>query len=190
MNNYFHAFFFTILFCFLSPHTKASFLIDWQLGYGAHGETKTDLGFQDLTNHFFLGAALGKKEQLYFGQNITSQSKTYDSSSQTDISTLELGPRLHWFFNEEKTLLLILAWNPYAKGSRISAGGTATDVSGSSLLVGLGYELKISKMFYLGASINYHSLSISKSEVNNVSTEESSKYTSITPMLNFSLRFR
>ena len=174
----------------ISFNTKAAFMLDWQTGYASHSESKSSLSFNNLSNHFFLGATLGGKEKLYFGQNITYQTHEYKTTASTKISTLELGPRMNWYFNELKTVFFGLAWNPYAKGTRVQAGGSSEDISGWSYLISLGSELKISKNFHLGASLNYHALNVSKAELNNTSTEESSSYTSITPMINLSFRFR
>ncbi len=176
------------VFVFLS-NANASFISSWQAGYSSHSENKTNLAFNDMTNHFFLGAGIGSKEQLFFGQNISSVTEEYKTPNSTKISTLDLGPRINWYFNDEKTILVHLAWNPYAKGTRVSSGASS-DISGWSYLVGFGYELKITKNFYMGGSINYRNLSVTKSELNNVSTTESTSYTSITPMLNLSFRFR
>lgn len=175
---------------FFSHITKAAFMFDWQLGYSSHTENKTNLAFNDMTNHFFLGATLGKKETLYFGQNVSSIATEYKTPNSTKISTLELGPRMNWYLDDLKTILVVLAWNPYAKGKRTPNGGSEENISGWSYLLAFGYELKLSKNFSMGATLNYHALNISKSEVNNVSTEESTSYTSITPMLNLSFRFR
>lgn len=182
--------FILLLVVLFSQTAKAAFMIDWQLGYASHSENKTSLAFNDMSNHFFFGATLGGKEKFYFGQNITYQTHEYKTPASTKITTMELGPRMNWYFNEAKSTYMALAWNPYAKGTRVAAGAASEDISGWSYLVGFGYELKISKNFHLGASINYHALNISKAEVNNVSTEESTSYTSLTPMLNLSFRFR
>lgn len=182
---------FILLFVlFFSLESQAAFMVDWLAGYASHNENKSNLAFSDMTHHFFLGATLGGKEKFYFGQNVSSISREYKNSTTTKITTLELGPRMNWYFDESKTVYMGLAWNPYAKGSRVQAGAASEDVSGWSYLASFGYELKMSKNFHLGASINYHALTISKSEVNNVSTEESSSYTSLTPMINLSFRFR
>lgn len=172
------------------PNAHGSFMVSMNSGYHSNSDGKNNYSFKDMTHHFFLGAGLGSKDQLFLGQNITSLSTEYKTSATTKISTLELGPRLIYYFNADKNILLTLAWNPYAKGERTTLAGATQDISGSSLMAGLGLELKMSQSFYLGASLMYHSLSVSKYEVNKVSTEVSESYTSITPMMNLCFRFR
>ncbi len=182
--------FILFLIILFSQTANAAFMVDWLAGYASHSEGKSNLEFGDMTHHFFLGATLGGKEKFYFGQNVSSVAREYKNTSTTKISTLELGPRMNWYFDEGKSIYMGLAWNPYVKGTRVQAGAASEDVSGWSYLASFGYELKISKNFHLGASLNYHTINISKAEVNNVSTEESSAYSSLTPMINLSFRFK
>jgi hypothetical protein len=168
----------------------ADFMIALNSGYYSSTDGKTNYAFNDMTNHIFIGASLGSKAQFYLGQNVTKKVTQYKTSGTYKISTLELGPRVNYYFNTEKTILVILAWNPYAKGTRTTAAGASQDISGSSLLAGFGYEIKMNRNLFLGTSIMYQSLSVSKYEVNNASTEVSESYTAITPMINLSFRFR
>lgn len=181
---------FLALMFLISRAAMADFKIDVNTGFNSYTDGATKFEFGDVTNHIFLGASIGSRDQLYIGQNITLFSNDYKTSTTTNVSTMELGPRLTYYFSTDKTVYLTLAWNPYAKGDRTTLAGTTEEISGSGLLAGLGYELKLTKNFFLGASLMYHSLSVTKAEVNNVSTEVSEKYSSITPMINLCLRFR
>lgn len=181
---------FLFLSVFFSTCAHAEFLININSGYHANSDGNTKYTFNDLTNHAFIGASLGSKDQLFLGQNITKLSTSYKTATTTEISTLEVGPRITYYFNDTKTILFTLAWNPYAKGTRTTLAGVNQDISGSSFLTGLGYEIKLANKFFLGASLMYHSLSVSKAEANNVSTEVSESYTSITPMISMCFRFR
>lgn len=181
---------FCLLVLLTASSASASWLIGLNSGYHSSTDGNTKFEFSDMTNHGFIGASIGSKDQLYLGQNFSYQSKTYKTSTSDEISTMELGPRLNYYFNTEKTILLILAWNPYAKGTRSASGGATQDISGWSYLTGLGYEIKLNRSFYLGASLIYHCLNISKYEINNASTEVSQAYTSLMPMINMSFRFR
>jgi hypothetical protein len=169
---------------------KADFMLALNSGYYSNSDGSTKFTFSDMTNHLFIGASLGSKAQLYLGQNVSKKVTQYKTTGTDKISTLELGPRINYYFNVDKTLLMILAWNPYAKGERTTAAGATQDISGYSFLVGLGYEIKMSRSLYLGTSIVYNALNISKYEVSNTSTEVSESYSSITPMINLSFRFR
>jgi len=168
----------------------ADFLLGINSGYHSSSDGSTKFTFNDMINHGFVGASIGSKGQLYIGQNFSYQTTTYKTTGTDKISALELGPRLNYYFNADKTVLLMLAWNPYAKGTRTTSAGATQDVSGWSYLAGLGYEIKINRAFYVGASIMYHSINLTKYEVDSTSTEVSQSYTSISPMINMSFRFR
>lgn len=168
----------------------AGFLLGLNSGYHSSSDGNTNFTFNDMINHGFIGASVGSKDQLYLGQNISYQTTTYKTTGNDKISTMELGPRLNYYFNADKTVLFMLAWNPYAKGTRTTSAGASQDVSGWSYLAGLGYEIKINRTFYVGASLMYHAINITKYEVSNTSTNVSQSYTSISPMINMSFRFR
>lgn len=174
----------------LSTSAHADWLVGLNSGYHSSTDGNTKFEFSDMINHAFLGASIGSKDLLYIGQNISYQSTQYKTTGTDKISVLELGPRFNYYFNTEKTVLLMLAWNPYAKGTRTTSSGASQDISGWSYLAGLGYEVKMSRGFYLGASIMYHNINITKYELSNVSTEVSESYSSIMPMINLSFRFR
>lgn len=180
----------TAFLTMFSMTAMADFKIDLNTGFNSYTDGATKFEFADTTNHIFIGASIGTRDQLYIGQNISIFSNVYKTSAETKISTLELGPRMTYYFSTDRTVFVTLAWNPYAKGERTTLTGTTEEISGSSLLAGIGYELKMTKNFFLGASLMYHSLSISKAEANNISTEVSESYTAMTPMITLSLRFR
>lgn len=175
---------------FISNGALADFKIDLNTGFNSYTDGANNFEFSDMTNHIYFGASIGSKDQLYIGQNISIYSNEFTTSTATEVSTLELGPRFTYYFSQDKTVFVTFAWNPYAKGERTTLAGTTEDISGSSLLGGIGYELKVSRNFFLGASIMYHSLSVSKAEVDNASREVSESYTSTTPMITMGLRFR
>lgn len=147
--------------------------------------------YSRMTNQFFLGAAIGKKNRLYFGQNLTQFNRSFTSDgSVVEVSSLELGPRFQYYFSEENTWHVVLTWNPYAKGERTS-GGSTDSISGSSYDIALGYQFKVNRSIYMGATITYHALNISKTtDSSNLESEVSHSYSSIYPLLTLSLRFR
>jgi len=145
--------------------------------------------FSRMTNGAFLGAAISKKQQLYFGQNVIQYSRSYNTGSTTEVSTLELGPRFTFFFSEMKTWHINLIWNPYAKGERSSSGSTDT-IDGWSYEVAMGYQYKVTKKFYMGATIAYHSFAVTTvTDSSNTETETSFTYSSIYPMITLNFRF-
>ena len=179
-----------IAFIFLINSAHAAFMLDTMTGYSSSSDSKTTTNISDVSNHIFLGASIGVKQRAFIGQNITFFTHQLKTSSTNKINTLELGPRLTYFFNEENVFYGTIGWNPYAKGTR-PINGTTDEISGYGLLAGLGAELKINRNFHIGGSLNYHSLNISKSISSaNVATTESQTYTSLMPMINLSFRFR
>ncbi|MFA6236203.1 MAG: outer membrane beta-barrel protein [Bacteriovorax sp.] len=168
----------------------AAFMLSTMTGYTSSSDSKTSTDISDISNHIFLGASLGVKQQLFVGQNVTIFTHQIKTTTTDKINTLELGPRLIYFFTPENVFYGTIGWNPYAKGKRTISGVT-DEISGYGLLVGTGVEVKINRNFHIGGSINYKSLNISKSiSASNVATEESETYTSLMPMLNLSFRFR
>lgn len=167
----------------------AKFEIQTSTGYTSSTDGKTNNAFSDMTNHIFLGASFDSKEKIIIGQNVSLISGQFKTDTTDKLSTMELGPKLTYYINNDKTFFTSFTWNPYAKGTR-TAAGVAEDISGWSYLFAIGAVSKLGNNFYLGASLNYHSLSITKSISGTTATTESSAYTSLMPMLNISLRFR
>ncbi|TNE98472.1 MAG: hypothetical protein EP326_09805 [Deltaproteobacteria bacterium] len=145
--------------------------------------------FSRMTNGVFLGAAISKKQQLYFGQNVIQYSRSFNTGSTTEVSTLELGPRFTFFFSENKTWHMNLIWNPYAKGERTSGGSTYT-IDGWSYEISFGYQYKVTKALYMGATMVYHSLAVTTvTNSANVESETSYTYSSIYPLITLNMRF-
>jgi hypothetical protein len=180
----------TIFLLLYINSANAAFLFDSMTGFSSSSDSKTSTNLSDLTNHIFIGASIGAKQRAYIGQNITIVSHQMKAAGTDKISTLELGPKLMYFFDEENIFYGSFGWNPYVKGTR-SISGSTSEIMGYSLLASLGAELKINRTFHIGGSINYHQLKTSKSISSaNVSTTESETYSSLMPMINVSLRFR
>ncbi len=168
----------------------AAFMVNSMTGYSSSSDSKTTTEINDISNHIFIGASIGPKERLFVGQNISIFTHEIKTSAINKVNTLELGPRLTYFLNEGNVFYLTLGWNPYVKGKR-TIGSEMEEISGHSLLGGLGAEVRINRNFHIGGSLNYKSLSISKSISSaNVATEVTDTYTSLMPMINLSFRFR
>lgn len=179
--------FLALFFVVNSAH--AAFMIDTITGFSSSTDSKTSSKTSDISNHTFIGASIGAKQRAYIGQNITYFSQQLTTATVNKINTLELGPRLVYFFTDENVFYVTVGWNPYAKGKR-TVGTVTEDVSGYALMGGMGAEVKVNRNFYIGGSLNYHSLNISKAiSASNVATTASDKYNSLMPMINLSLRF-
>lgn len=175
--------------CGCSTVALARFEIQTSTGYVSSADGKTKNSFSDMTNHIFVGASFDSKEKIVVGQNVSIVSNQFKTTTTDKLSTTELGPRLNYYFNEDKTFFAAITWNPYAKGKR-TAAGVSEEISGWSYLLSMGAVSKLGNNFYLGASLNYHSLAISKAIAGTTATTVNNTYTSLMPMLNISMRFR
>lgn len=176
------------LFLFLCFSSHAAFTINTTFNYSTSTDSKDSISFGGMSGHLFLGASLDSKQTFYFGQNVSYLSTEYKNTTSTKIGTLELGPRFVHFLNDDKNWFWTGAWNPYAKGTKTTT--VSATISGSSFLLGFGYELKINKNFHLGASFNYYALSVSKSTVGTTESEVSDSYSSMMPMISMSIHFK
>lgn len=182
-----------LLVCYLLLFTtsaQAAFLFHYGLNYGTEkddtsgGSYETKRMFHKLT----LAASVNQAKTVYFGWNINKwNSSVKDGTNQEHTySVLEMGPKFVWFLNENYTWYVGAEWNPYARGDS-SKAGVSQKITGSAYGAGLGYRYRLSKSMGLGASINYHNLSISEKKISNTSTDVSDKVSGIMPMLEFSI---
>lgn len=171
----------------------ASFILHYGLNYSSEKDTSSGAEFTDTrTFHkVFLGASVNGPKTLFFGWNINSWSSSLSQGAATEdtYKVLEMGPKLHWFFNENQNWYVSAEWNPYAKGKREKAG-TERDITGSSVGAGIGYRFRISRFIGVGASLQYHSLSLSKETLNSTESSISGKVTNLMPMIEFSILTR
>lgn len=181
-----------ILSLLYSTSTLAGFYFQNSTNYSTDSDNSTDkLAYSTTKNITFIGGEIGKKKQAIVGQNIGSMTRSdgIGGASATTITTLEVGPRLQYFFDEPKTFYMSAAYNIYVKGTRQLAG-VSEEIRGSSYHVAAGYHHKISRAFYLGFSMNYYGLALTSKTVSTTETKISDSYTSIFPAIEFSLRFR
>lgn len=137
-------------------------------------------------HHLFVGMPVAVKEQLYLGLNVTYTK----AEGGTYLDTMEYGPRINYYINNDKTFLLFLAYN-FVSGGQHGASGSTTNgddsIKGTAILTGLGYEFKVNSNFYIGASLVYHSTTY---EDKSSTAAGDIKVSSINPGINFCFRFR
>lgn len=180
----------SVLFMLIGT-VNAGFLVDLSGNYHSDEDDVTTFSYSKMDYRGYLAANLDSKGQLFFGQNISQFGREFkDGATTGKYSVLELGPRFQYYFSGDQSFYMAAAWNPYVKGSR-TVSSTEVDISGSSYFINFGWQLKISRNFALGASINYHTISITKeTDTDNVETEVTDSYTQIYPMIELSIRFR
>jgi hypothetical protein len=180
-----------IFACSLSEKINAAgLIIDMNVNYQTDSDNVQTYSYGTTIAQGFLGAAISKSGQLFFGQNICSFARTYTTSGVSyAYQTLELGPRFSFYLDAAKTWVITAIWNPYAQGTRTD-NSVVDDIKGSSMEFGLGYQVKVSKKVSLGVMVNYHTLNITKVvSAAKAETTVSSSYTSLYPMVSLSLRF-
>jgi len=168
-----------------ATNAKADFMAQILSNYHSREYDGSETTLQE--HHLFLGMPVAVKEQLYLGVNVTYTKE----EGGTYLNTMEYGPRINYYINNDKTFLLLFAFNVAVSGDKKSASGQTNgdgDVSGSSFLAGLGYEFKVNSNFYLGATLLYHASSLEFKGANADTTDI--KYSTLTPSINFCFRFR
>ena len=178
-----------LLFLLLPGVSHAAFILQYGLNYSSESDdTSNDDYEKTRTFHkVFLGASVNQRKTLYFGWNINSWSSELTRGSDTEeYSLLEMGPRLTYFFSEERNLYVTAEWSPYARGERSKTAESA-DISGSSYSAGIGYRFKISRLWGLGAGLHYHNFGLSTETVDSTESKVSDSVTNIMPMLELTL---
>ena len=178
--------YFLILFLFVTANANASLLLQYGVNFTAQEDDSSSGKFeQSRTFHKgFIAASINSSKTLFFGWNINSWSSNLKqgSASEDTYSLLEMGPRIQWFLNDDYNLYFTAEWNPYGKGER-DKGGSNKEIGGSSIGLGLGYRFRLSRVVGFGASLNYHSLSISEEKSGSTENEISDSVSNIMPML-------
>lgn len=180
-----------IVTLFFSINALAKLTLQTALNYTSDTDNDKTFEYTRLNGSLFIGASIGKKDRLYLGQNVSQYTRTdnQDDTESAEISVLEIGPKMVYYFNDTKTIYFQATWNPYAQGD--SSGAESKEISGWSYQVGVGYQLRVSRGFHLGASLNYHALNISEEKTSDgQATEVSKTYSSILPMIELALHFR
>lgn len=178
------------LLIFISSLAWARFEIQTSSGYDSYSDGKSKNTFSNMSNHLFIGASLDLKQKLLIGNNVSQVSVGLKSNNNDTFSVLEVGPKVLYYFDEDYLFYTAVAWNPYVKGDRKVAGAASETISGWGYLATFGASMKINRNFAMGFSINYHSISITESVVSTTASEVSESYSTIMPMINFTLRFR
>ena len=178
---------------FFSLSSQAGLFLNYSLNYHSDtdGGDAEAFSLSRINNNLFLGATLDSAKKFMLGTNFSSWNKSQskgDGDTEKTISQLEIGPRLHCYLSQNRAWFVTLTYNFYSKGTGTVSGADAT-FDGTGLMSSLGYHLKTSKSFAMGASLNYHSTTISSRIINSAESEVTDTYVSIYPMLEMVLRY-
>ena len=184
---------FFVFFLFSVPKVQAGLYFQHSFIYYSTEDDSEQFTYSMMRNLSVVGSTFGKNDQLVIGWSFLKWSKEHQGSASTtsvDLSLLEMGPRFIWYMDQDKNISLSAIWNPFVSGDRTTSAGVAEDITGNSYLVSLIYQFKVSKHFFIGASLNYHATSIAESKVGTTATDETDSYTDLYPAFDFSFRFK
>lgn len=175
--------------CYQASATRL--LIQHAFNYHSHSDDVENFSYNRMNNYLFIGASINKSERFFLGQSVHIWNKTHQAGSDGEASTIsltELGPRVVFLIGPLFRWHVSVAYHIYTKGTR-SIEGSSEKISGSAMMGSLGYQIRLSKVFYMGASLHYHSMSITESVEDSEQTDVTNSYTTIIPAIEFSLRF-
>lgn len=177
---------------FCTTLAQAAVYAHYSFFYYSDNDNDQNFKYNSMRNSFMLGAELSKDSNMILGWNALIWNRDYTASSNSEkvpVSMTELGPRLIYFWGDERVFYNSLTWNPYAKGNRTIAG-VKEDISGYSILASAGFAFKITKVFRGGFALNYHTLKISEKTIETTTTKVTQSYNTIYPSIEFSYLFK
>jgi hypothetical protein len=181
-----------MLFIILIPQAKANLYLQYSLYYYTDTSSEDSLEYSSTRNMIFLGATFLKGYGV-LGWNTLIWNKAELNTTggqETELSMQEMGPRFIFFLGDNKRFYFSLNMNFYAEGTRTDSSGDEKEISGTSTDFAIGYQIRMSKTFYGGFSIHYHTLSLAKeTDDQDQTTDVTDKLSYTVPMLEFSLRF-
>lgn len=181
-----------LLSLLFSTAAKAGFWLQPSIHYATDADDNTNFEYASSHYSFLLGATFGKKGNWVVGQSVVSWARS-EGSDTTDpaneISMLELGPRIMYLFGQGRNFYIAGTYNFYAKGTR-NVDGDEFDIDGSSYIVSFGVQMKGTKKFYLGFSINYHTTAIAEESQDDTKADVTNGYSKLYPAIDISLRFK
>jgi hypothetical protein len=170
-----------------TPLAHAGLYLQYAVNYNSSTSeiTAEPTEFGRMNNMFTIGAAFDKKQKFFFTWEAHSWSKTVTkgtSDTSSELTLMEYGPKLVCYITQTRSWFFSAGWHPYASGTR-TIGGVSHDVTGTAMFFSIGYHIDVSKRFALGASVNYHTITISKQVVSTTESDVSNTYGNIYPML-------
>ena len=180
-----------LLILFLPKVASSNVFFQWSFNIDNMTDNVEKFNYGTMNNYLFLGIAVTPTKQFIFGQNVVIWNRTHkiDSGETSQMSLTEMGPKCLLYFTEERTMGISFAYHPYTKGTRKVSDGESEKISGTSMLGSVVFHFRITKNFFMGASLNYHSTSIAESTVDEETETVSHTYATYYPALEFVLRW-
>ncbi len=179
-----------LLIALFSMNAYATLIFKGSGGYTTFDNSESKLTYSRMQGSFFVGAGIGRNAYFVLGPSYSLWTKSHTPSGATpeESSINEFGATLLTYFNKNKNWKLEITYCPNISGTR-TVSGAEQDILGSSFTIDFGYHMNLTERFILGASVGYHSTTISQKIVNNTESEISESYTQIIPKLEVALRF-
>tara|TARA_B100000925_G_scaffold290014_2_gene274212 strand:+ start:4570 stop:5145 length:576 start_codon:yes stop_codon:yes gene_type:complete len=181
------------LFIFLSIQgydARATLVFKGSGGYTTFDHSESEIAYSRMQGSFFVGAGIGRNAYIILGPSYSLWNKSHKPASSTaeEVAITEFGATLLIYFSRSKNWKFEVTYCPNITGTRTTSG-TEEDLLGSSYSADFGYHMNLTETFILGASIGYHSTTLSQKIVSNTESTISESYTQIIPKLEVALRF-
>lgn len=112
-----------------------------------------------------VGMNITKKGRWVLGWNYGSYSLTENPGTETSLAITDMGPKLTYYFNRDRTWVIALTYNLITTAD-YSSGGASTELRGTSLKGEMGYMPMMWENVYMGAKLNYYKADF-KEEITN-----------------------
>lgn len=151
------------------------------------GSTTTDT---TMLLDFALGFTLDKRGQWVMGWNYSMHTASTSGGSTEDYSSTEMGPKVLYFFDKDRSWSSSFTYNLIVDGSyKASASAATQTLRGSSMRFDVGYGAPITESLRLGGKIIYNASSFNEEIDTTTLTQVSYSRTFIYPALHLSYMF-
>lgn len=151
----------------------------------------TESAFARTFYDIMVGFPVTRKKSFIVGWNYSIMSYSDDTGSgATTLSISDMGPKFAWYFDKERTWVIAGTYNLITKGTYGPAGGTSTELRGTSLRVEAGYTPQMWTNVFIGAKLIYYKATFNEEITANTALEQVSYgRTSIYPALSMTIRW-
>jgi hypothetical protein len=146
--------------------------------------------YSRIFNSLFAGSTFGKS--FFLGWNVNySTRKNELNGSTSQLSGLEMGPRVGMFVNKSETLSIAVGVNPLVKATSTLTSGAVETWNGLGLQGEVTYAAPVKGSLWIGLKLVYNSVSYSqRTDASNVTSAISYTSSTIIPAAYFSFRFK
>lgn len=102
---------------------------------------------------------LTKKGSFLLGWNYAAYSFTESTDAETSLKVTDMGPKLTYYFDKDRTWVASFTYNLITKGTYSDAGAAETELRGTSMKFEAGYLPQMWENVFMGAKINYYKAS-------------------------------